>query len=98
MKRASTPSFVATFGLRYEPWQRDKLDKLFRVYCPPGANGNQCPGRRISVHGTPGLLCCVQQRGLCARDQRCQRQSQGRGFFCPWEVDATMDLMGEGLE
>lgn len=31
MKRASTPSFVATFGLRYEPWQRDKLDKLFQV-------------------------------------------------------------------
>ena len=31
MKRASTPSFIATFGLRYEPWQRDKLDKLFQV-------------------------------------------------------------------
>lgn len=31
MKRTSTPSFVATFGLRYEPWQRDKLDKLFQV-------------------------------------------------------------------
>ena len=31
MKRTSTPSFVATFGLRYEPWQRDKLDKLFQA-------------------------------------------------------------------
>ena len=31
MKRASTPSFIATFGLHYEPWQRDKLDKLFQV-------------------------------------------------------------------
>ena len=31
MKRTSTPSFVATFGLRYEPWKRDKLDKLFQV-------------------------------------------------------------------
>lgn len=31
MKRTSTPSFVATFGLRYEPWQREKLDKLFQA-------------------------------------------------------------------
>ena len=33
MKRASTPSFVLTLPLVYEPWQKDKLDKLFRVCC-----------------------------------------------------------------
>ena len=31
MKRAKTPSHVLTLPLTCEPWQRDYLDKLFRV-------------------------------------------------------------------
>lgn len=31
MGRSSTDSFVLTVPLRYEPWQRDRLDKIFRV-------------------------------------------------------------------
>lgn len=31
MKRTTTESFVLTLPLRCEPWQRDELDKIFRV-------------------------------------------------------------------
>ena len=31
MKRAKTPSHILTLPLNCEPWQRDYLDKLFRV-------------------------------------------------------------------
>ena len=31
MKKSSTPSYNLTLPLRYEPWQRDRLDKMFSV-------------------------------------------------------------------
>ena len=31
MKRAKTPNHILTLPLNCEPWQRDYLDKLFRV-------------------------------------------------------------------
>ena len=33
MKRSSTHSFVLTLPLVTEPWQRDRLNKDFRVAC-----------------------------------------------------------------
>lgn len=33
MGRATTGSFVLTLPLRYEPWQRDRLDKIFNLAC-----------------------------------------------------------------
>ena len=31
MKKSATDSFVLTMPFRYEPWQRDCLDKAFRI-------------------------------------------------------------------
>lgn len=31
MHKSSTPSYILTLPLRYEPWQKDRLDKLFSI-------------------------------------------------------------------
>ena len=49
MKKSATDSFVLTMPFRYEPWQRDCLDKAFHI---AGRSRNR-PGK-AGTGGIPG--------------------------------------------